>query len=269
MTVVGMTVVGMMDLAILLLVASGLAIALLGVAVLHMRARARRMERLLEDSSAKLERLQVQFQRFVPAEVVERLTGDGAVTAPARRTVTMLFADLRGFTALCDRLDPAVTLAMLNGYFQCMSEAIARHHGHVTEFMGDGLLALFGALEPNPWQARDSVLAALEMRAELTRYNQELSAQSLPELRFGIGIHGGEVIAGVMGAAELNKFGVTGDAINVASRVEGLTKEHKVDLLITAEIRAALDERFHVRAMPALPVKGKVEPLVTYYVEGL
>jgi class 3 adenylate cyclase len=93
-----------------------------------------------------------------------------------------------------------------------------RHHGHVTQFVGDGLLALFGALEPNPWQARDAVLAALDMRSELARYNETLRAQGLPELRFGIGIHGGEVVAGVIGTAGLAKFSVTGDPINVASR---------------------------------------------------
>ena len=103
--------------------------------------------------------------------------------------------------------------------------------------MGDGLLALFGALEANPWQARDAVLAALDMRAELARYNAILREQGLPELRFGIGIHGGEVVAGVIGTAGLSKFSVTGDPINVASRVEGLTSKMQVDLLITEDIR--------------------------------
>jgi adenylate cyclase len=245
------------------------ALTLLGAVALRGRMRIRRVEGLLTATSAKLENLQLLFGRFVPAEVVERLTGERADFPPERRTVTILFADLRDFTALCDRLDPAVSVNILNGYFQCMSRAIARHHGHLTELIGDGLLALFGALEPNPWQGLDSVLAALEMRAELARYNARLRAESLPELRFGIGIHSGDVIAGIMGAGALNKFGIAGDPINVASRVEGLTKVHQVDLLITGEVRAALDGRFRVRPMPAVPVKGKSEPLVTYFVEGM
>lgn len=244
------------------------AFALLGAGLWAARRRARQLERLLEGAREKLEQLQFQFERFVPAEVVERLTeGRGAYTAE-RRQVTMLFADLRGFTSLCDKLDPAVTVDILNGYFKRMNAAIGRHHGHINELVGDGLLALFGALEPNPWQARDSVLAALEMRAELAAYNAELRAKGAPELRFGIGIHSGEVVAGVMGAGALNKFCVTGDPINVASRVEGLTSVHKVDLLITEEIRRGLDESFLVRAMPATVVKGKPEPIVTYWVEG-
>ena len=241
----------------------------LGAATLVLRHKARQLQRLLAVSQEKLEQLQRQFEHFVPADVVEQLTGGLGIYAPERRAATMLFADLRGFTALCDRLDPAVTVDILNEYFRRMNGAITCHHGHINELVGDGLLALFGALENNPWQERDSVLAALDMRAELARYNEELRAKSLPELRFGIGIHSGEVVAGVMGAGALNKFTVTGDPINVASRVEGLTSVHKVDLLITEEIRRTLDDQFRLRRMPPMSVKGKPEPIVTYYVEDI
>lgn len=233
----------------------------------HARRRGAQLERLLGAGDAKLEQLQRQFERFVPPDVVERLT-DGGIYVPERRQVTMLFADLRGFTALCDRLDPAVTVTILNDYFRHMNEAVTTHHGHVTELVGDGLLALFGALEPNPWQGRDAVLAALEMRAALARYNLDLQARNLPALQFGIGIHCGEVVAGVMGAGGLSKFSVTGDPINVASRVEGLTGTFQVDLLVTDEVRCTLDDQFRLRAMPATLVKGKVEPIQTWYVEA-
>lgn len=244
-------------------------VAALGAGVLVLRRRAGQLQRLLALSHEKLEQLQLQFEHFVPADVVEQLTTGQGNYAPQRRDVTMLFADLRGFTALCDRLDPAVTVGILNEYFRRMSAVITAHHGQINELAGDGLLALFGALEHNPWQARDAVLAALDMRAELASYNEALRAKSLPELRFGIGIHGGEVVAGVMGAGSLNKFTVTGDPINVASRVEGLTSVHKVDLLITEEIRKTLDDQFRLRPMPPLSVKGKPEPIMTYYVEDI
>jgi len=242
--------------------------ALVGVSVALWRRR-RVLERVLTDQNRKLEELQRQFEHFVPADVVDRLTDGSRRYAPERRRVTMLFADLRGFTALCDRLDPALAVTILNGYFRSMNAAIVRHHGYVNELIGDGLLALFGALEPNPWQARDAVLAALDMREALARYNDDLRAKGLPELRFGIGIHCGEVVAGVIGAGTLSKFSVTGDPINVASRVEGLTKNHDVDLLVTEEIKTALDPRFVLRSMPAAVVKGKKEPIATYFVEGL
>ncbi len=252
-----------------LALAAGLLALVLGAAAVGALRRVRQLEHLLTDTDRKLEQLQRQFERFVPADLVERLTEGHGIYAPQRRQVTMLFADIRGFTALCDQLDPAITVTILNDYFQHMSEAIGRHHGHINELVGDGLLALFGALEPNPWQGRDSVLAALDMRAELQRYNQQLLARGLPELRFGIGIHTGEVVTGVMGAGELSKFSVTGDPINVASRVEGLTRVHDVDLLVTDEVRRSLDPHFLLQAMPATMVKGKPEPIATWYVSGI
>lgn len=245
---------------------------LFGVLVLLLvteRKRSRVAERLLATADEKLEDLQRQFERFASPDVVERLTDVADAFAPERRRVTMLFADLRGFTALCDQHDPGVAVGILNDYFRHMSQAIGRHHGHVTEFVGDGLLALFGATDANPWQERDAVLAAQAMRCELAQCNATLRARGLPELRFGIGIHCGEVVAGVIGTAGLSKFSVTGDPINVASRVEGLTSKYQVDLLITEDIRRALDEGFRVRAMPPASVKGKTELIQTYYVEPI
>jgi adenylate cyclase len=167
---------------------------------------------------------------------------------------------------MSDQLDPALTVTILNDYFSRMIPAIARHHGQVTELVGDGLLALFGALENNPWQALDAVLAAQAMRAELAAYNAELGARGLPTLRFGIGIHSGEVVAGMIGTGGLSKFTITGDPINVASRIEGLTSHFQVDLLITDEIRQGLDDRFQLRAMTPATVKGKPAPIQTYFV---
>ncbi len=257
-----------MSLAWVLGALAAVAFSALAALVLLGRRQNGQLEKLLMAADDRLEHLQRQFERFVPADVVERLTQASDEFAPERRQVTMLFADLRGFTALCDRLDPAVTVTLLNDYFRHMTEAITRHHGHVTEFVGDGLLALFGAMEANPWQARDAVLAALEMRAALARYNASLRSQGLPELRFGIGIHGGEVVAGVIGTVGLSKFSVTGDPINVASRVEGLTSTYAVDLLITEDIRRMLDGQFRLRAMPPVIVKGKAEPIQTWHVEA-
>jgi adenylate cyclase len=253
---------------ILLVLAAGI---FLGLAVLVVRQnlRSRQLERLLDVTNRKLEQLQIHFERFAPQDVIEQLTEPDGRYAPSRRLVTVLFADLKGFTRMCEQMDPAEVVPILNGYFRCMSEAISEHHGSVTEMLGDGLLALFGALEPNPWQAQDAVQGALTMRKALVEYNQELKSKSLPELSFGIGIHQGEVLAGVMGNDELSKFGVVGDTINVAARVESLTRVHQVDLLVTQAVRDKLDQRFSLRRMPPVPVKGKQDPLVTYFVEEL
>ncbi len=251
------------------IIASAAIVVALSVFFIRERMRNRELERLLDHTNSRLEQLQLHFGRFTPQEVIEHLTETNGRYTARMRSVTVLFADLKGFTKMCDNMDPAEVVSILNGYFQCMSEALANHHGQVTELTGDGILTLFGALRFNPWQVQDAVMGALAMRKALVEYNEELRSKSLPELSFGIGIHQGEVLAGVMGNFELSKFGVVGDTINVAARVEALTRVHDVDLLITEEVRNQLDDRFSLEEMPAVPVKGKQESIVTYLVEGL
>ena len=227
------------------------------------------LEKLLEHTKTKLETLQVNFGRFAPQEVIEQLTDAGGSYKPSMRSVTVLFADLKGFTRMCDQLDPPIVVSILNGYFRSMSQAISQNHGQVTELMGDGLLALFGALVTNPWQVQDAVNGAIAMREALKKYNEELRSKSLPELSFGIGIHQGEVLAGIMGNFELSKFAVVGDTINMASRVESLTRTHNVDLLITEVVKKKLDDRYTLKEMKPMPVKGKEKLITTYFVEGM
>lgn len=227
------------------------------------------LEKLLEHTKEKLETLQVNFGQFAPQEVIEQLTDAEGRYKPSMRTVTVLFADLKGFTRMCDELDPPIVVSILNGYFRSMSLAISQNHGQVTELMGDGILALFGALVTNPWHVQDAVNGAIAMREALEKYNEELRSKSLPELSFGIGIHQGEVLAGVMGNFELSKFAVVGDTINVASRVESLTRIHNVDLLITEVVKNKLDDRYVLHEMKPQNVKGKEKPIVTYFVERM
>jgi class 3 adenylate cyclase len=226
------------------------------------------LERRLEAASRGLEGLQRAFSRFAPAEVVEEIIAQGISTHSEKKEVTVLFADLKAFTAIGEQLEPGVLVTLLNGYFERMSTAITAHRGHVAKFIGDGILALFGALEPNPWQTDDAVRAALAMRAALADYNRTLSERGLPRLEVGIGIHRGLVVAGVMGSAELIEYGVIGRTVNLASRVEGLTRTHGVDILVTDAARDAMDPRFRVRPMPAMEVKGIAGPLATFALDG-
>src|SRR5262249_40050394 len=156
------------------------------------------------------------------------------------KEITVLFADLQGFTALTEQLEPGRLVAVLNGYFALMSREIAAHRGHLAKFLGDGLLALFGTLEHNPWQAHDAVRAALAMRRALAESNTALAPDGVPPLRAGIGIHRGPVVAGVIGTAELVEYGVVGRTVNLASRVEQLTRVHAADILVTDAVRSAL-----------------------------
>jgi adenylate cyclase len=240
----------------------------LAVALLRQRQRSRTLEQALDRTSGDLEHLERAFARFAPQDVVERLSGGASDIPPSHREVTVMFADIVGFTRLSEELEPAVMVPVLNDYFELMSRVIREHHGHVSRIMGDGLMALFGALQPNTWQSADAVKAALAMREALTEYNVGLVDKGLPPLRFGIGIHRGEVVAAVVGSDDLMEFTVLGDPVNVAARVETLTRIHGVDVLITTEVRERLDERFEVREQPPVAVKGKSLPMVTWAVDG-
>jgi class 3 adenylate cyclase len=238
----------------------------LALALVRTIRRGRRLERAMERASSDLEHLERAFARFAPELVVERL-GQGVTDIhPERREVTVMFADLIGFTGLSERVDPAVLVPVLNDYFSRMSGVVREHHGHVSRIMGDGLMALFGALEANTWQTPDAVRAALAMRAELALLNRDLQARGIEPLAFGVGIHRGDALAAVVGSREMMEFTVMGDVVNLAARVEGLTRQHLVDILITDQVRERLDARFVLRELPAAVVKGKSEPLRTWLV---
>jgi adenylate cyclase len=252
--------------ATLLLAVSIASVAALAVVVVALRRRCAVLARRVEHGSQELERLQRSFAKFAPAALVERIASDGMLTGGDRREVTVMFADIRGFTRLSEELDPRIVIEMLNGYFSEMSRVIKSHHGHVTRVMGDGIMSVFGALEHNPWHVQDAVEAAIEMRDALGRYNQGLRSMGRPELRFGIGIHCGSAVAGLVGSSDLVEFTVMGDVVNVASRVEALTRELGSDILVTEQVMRNLGDGFKVEQMPALPIKGKALPVVTWAV---
>jgi len=172
---------------------AALALLVGGLAIAWWRARKRLalLREALEAKSRDLENLQVSFARFAHEEIVERIVSGGVARLGERKEVTALFSDLVGFTALSERTEPDVLVRILNGYFERMSRAITDHRGYVSTFIGDGILALFGALQPNPWQGNDAVHAALAMREALADYNRELEAGGLPTLAIGIGLHRG------------------------------------------------------------------------------
>jgi adenylate cyclase len=244
-------------------------LAAIVVLLLVRGARERRLAALqLRGTQKELERLQGAFARFAPPRLVDRIIDSGTSISAERRVVTVLFADLQGFTALTEKLDPDVLMRLLGGYFSSMSEAITSHHGHVNRFIGDGLIALFGALDANPWQARDAVEAGLAMRANLAAYNRTLGAEGLPTISFGVGINHGVVVVGVVGHETLLQFDVLGDTVNVAARVESLTRTLGADILVTDAVMNLLDDQFVTREMPPTAVKGKSKPILTFAVDG-
>ena len=250
---------------VLIVAGLGLLAALLA-ALYRQRRRAKALEAQVEAAAVELQRLQEACSRLAPAGVVQRLIADRADTGAERKVVTALFSDLVGYTAMSERLEPDVLARVLNGYFQRMSDAIHEHRGHVSTFLGDGILAFFGALQPNPWQCNDAVHAALAMRAAISDYNKELAREGLPPLGVGIGIHRGPGLAGLVGSRERMEYAFVGPTVNLAARVQTLTRIHKVDILVTEALREHLDPRFVLEPMPPEAVKGIEEPVVTYAV---
>ena len=247
-----------------------LVVAIVGALTWALRRQsqhARILRAQIEAAAKELQQLQEACARLAPAGVVQRLVADGADHGPERKVVTALFSDLVGYTAMSERLEPAVLARILNGYFQRMSDAIHEHRGHVSTFMGDGILAYFGALQPNPWQCDDAVRAALAMRAAIRDYNKELTDEGLPPLALGIGIHRGPGLAGLIGSRERMEYGFVGRTVNLAARVQTLTRVHQVDVLVTEAVREQLDPRFVLVPMPAETVKGIDEPVVTFAVQ--
>jgi class 3 adenylate cyclase len=238
------------------------------LALLRTRRRAARLRERLDTASAELERLQRVFARFAPHAVIEDVIAGGVrVDRGERKEVTVLFADLVGFTPLTERIDPDVLVGVLNGYFERMSRAIAEHQGHLSTLIGDGILALFGAIDLNPWQSNDAVHAALAMRAVLADYNGQLAARGLPALALGMGLHRGVGVAGLVGSQDLVQFTVVGSTVNVAARVQDLTRTAGADILVTEPVRDALDPRFRLRALAPAALRGIAEPVRVWAVE--
>jgi len=226
--------------------------------------RTQRLRRRLTDANRELEQLQRTFNRFAPARIVDDILEKRSLDIAETREVTILFADLRGFTALSERMEAPDLVALLNKYFQRMDRAVDEHSGFISKFIGDGLLVLFGALHHNPWQSTDAVKAALEMQQQVQSLDEEVENA---DLSLSIGIHRGPVVAGIVGSFEVKEFTVVGRHVNLAARVEGLTRTHDADILITRAVKEDLDPAIELNEQPPAAVKGVQEPVVTYEVQ--
>jgi adenylate cyclase len=190
--------------------------------------------------------LRLLFGRFVPKAVVDEVlaeTGPGLRLGGVRRTVTVMFSDLRGFTTFSERHEPEQVIEILNAYLSLMSEAILAHGGTLVAYMGDGIMAVFGAPLEYEDHADRAVAAAREMLARLREFNARLAAEGQPGgFRMGIGLNSGAVMAGNVGSHERLEYTALGDTTNTASRLEGMTKESGHDVFIAESTCEALRE---------------------------
>jgi adenylate cyclase len=208
------------------------------------------------------------LDRLVSKDIVRELLGDResyeALVRGQRRCVTVLFSDVRGFTTLSESAgDPAMFIAQLNEYLGEMVDVVFKYRGTLDKFIGDAVMAVWGSMhtEGSQADARLAVAAALEMRTRLAALNEKWTAEGKLTLAIGIGVNYGEVIVGGLGS-EKSKMEITvmGDAVNTASRLEGLTKDYGLDLLIGENVAERVSETFRLRTVDLVRVKGKKKP---------
>lgn len=200
------------------------------------------------------------FGRFVSRDIAAAVLG-GLPLGGERREVTILFQDIRGFTSIAEHTEPGALVGMINRFFTEMVAAVEGEGGIIKQFTGDGVMALFGAPVTHPDDPERAVRAALGMAARLPALNARLAAEGLAHLRIGIGIHTGEVVAGKIGPDARVEYTVIGDPVNVASRIEGLTKEMHTTILISAVTASRLASAFTLGRRARLAVRGKEQPV--------
>jgi adenylate cyclase len=213
--------------------------------------------------------LKETFGKYVTRQVADRILQGKPSLGGELVPVTVLFSDIRSFTTISEKMQPKALLDFLNEYFGGMVESVMQHGGVVDKFIGDAIMAVFGAPVPAPDDTYHAVLAALEMRSRLERLNQGFRARGLPEIRTGIGLHSGLVVAGNMGHEERMEYTVIGDAVNLASRLEGMTKELKVDVLLSEDTFRAVEARVEAEPLQKIRVKGREQEVLVYRLIGL
>jgi len=206
------------------------------------------------------------FGQYVPPELVDRMAADPRKYSmqPRAAELTILFSDVRGFTGISEALKPEELREYINEYLTDMSGIIrSRHNGTLDKYIGDAIMAFWGAPVDDPRHARNAVLAALAMQRECKVLNEKFVARGWPELKIGVGLNSGSVRVGDMGSQVRRAYTVMGDAVNVASRLEGRTKYYGVGILVGEATRKAVPDVVF-REVDRIKVKGKDEALTIY-----
>jgi adenylate cyclase len=214
-------------------------------------------------------RLRAAFGQYVSPEVMARVLRAGPHLGGEMREVTVLVSDLRGFTTLCERLAPAQVTEAMNEYLTAMVDRILAHRGMVSDFIGDGILAFFGAPVDDPEHPWHAVQTALEMQAALEALNARWTREGKLPLAMGIAVNTGAAFAGTIGAPRKKKFAVLGDTVNTAARIEGLNRQLGTRILAGRATVDAVRARVTVRSLDVVAVKGKAEPVEIFEIIGL
>ena len=227
------------------------------------------LSRTSEDLEKSSELIKNMFGRYLSTEVMNSLLEDPTALSLGgeRRKVTIMMTDLRGFTALSDRLNPEQVVQMLNSYFEVMVDVVLQYHGTINEIIGDALLVIFGAPQEMPDRAQRAIACAIEMQNAMAKVNERNREQGLPELEMGIGLNETEVIVGNVGSTKRSKYAVVGSGVNMTSRIESYTVGGQI--LISETVRQEAGDVLRIDAQRDVLPKGSETPLRIYEVGGI
>ena len=234
------------------------------VPLLHIKDGAIGYMLVLEDITTE-KRVRSTMARYMTKEVADRLLESGEDALGGQSQIaSVLFSDIRQFTTISEQLGARETVSMLNEYFTDMIEVIFSHKGILDKYIGDAIMALFGAPFPSEDDADNAVLVANEMMRVLRRFNEKRRQQGKAALDIGIGISTGEVVAGNIGSPKRMDYTVIGDTVNLAARLESATKYYGVKILFSEFTAGSLKKQWKYRELDRIRVKGKHEPVVVY-----
>lgn len=208
------------------------------------------------------------FSKFHGSSITDDLMNQEVGLGGQSKEVVVFFSDIRGFTSFSEKRAPEEVVEMLNEYFEVMVGIINRHGGVVDKFIGDAIMAVWGAPKGTDRDAHNAVMACLKMRIALVELNDKRKARGQPAIQIGIGLHAGNVISGTIGSTERMEYTVIGNTVNTGSRIEASTKAFGADLLISDEVVKKIGDEYLIELAGAAEVKGRSEPLKMYKVRG-
>lgn len=223
------------------------------------------MEKGLEEN----ERLKLNFVRYVSKHVMEKILSSdisGALKGE-RRKITVLFSDIRHFASLSEKLPPEEVVCLLNEYLDRMLSIIFYNNGTLDKFMGDGIMAEFGAPLEDPEQEYHAIQTAIQMQSALKELNQKWKKEKALELEMSIGINTGFAIVGNIGSDKRMEYTAIGDTVNVASRLQHASKEHDTTILISQTTAAALKNQYRMKSLGSLKLVGRESPIEAFTIE--
>ena len=228
------------------------------IAVENVRAH----ERLAKEEVAR-----ANYSRFLPEYVVKQMLDnpESFKLGGVLQTITVLFADIRGFTRISEHAPPEKIVQLLNRYFSAMTDIIFAHGGTLDKYLGDGLMALFGAPTVTPKDAANAIATAVAMQRRMLSINDELREEGFPEIGIGIGLHTGEVTVGYIGSERRSEYTAIGDAVNTASRLESNAKAGEI--LVSEVTAKAAHSRYQLAPRDPISVKNRQQPVPLFEVE--